>query len=140
MADAALYIPRRMAIRLLHEAQVSPESEVCGLVGADAGGPRSLYPVRNVAADAGRRFELDPAQQIAAMKAMRERGERLWAVYHSHPAAPPAPSGHDRAGWSYPDAYQLIVSLDVKGVLDLRCWEWADGRPRERILKVLENT
>ena len=51
-----------------------------------------------VADDPARRFEMDPADQIRAMKTMRERGETMLAIYHSHPSAPPEPSVHDLDG------------------------------------------
>lgn len=114
---------RPLATKLLFEAQKHPEAEVCGLLGAREGEPCSIYPVANAAADRARRFEMDPAGQIAAMKTMRERGERLWAIYHSHPSAPPEPSAADLDGLGYPDALYLIISLNIKGVLEMRAFE-----------------
>jgi len=51
---------------------------------------------------------------------MRERGEELFAIFHSHPAAPAEPSALDMAQAGYPDALYLIVSLGTCGVLELR--------------------
>jgi len=39
-------------------------------------------------------------------------GETVWAYYRSGTAAPEAKAGR-----------QLLISLDTKGVLQLRCWE-----------------
>lgn len=132
-------IPRPLATKLLFEAQKRPDEEVCGLVGAREELPSSLYPVANVAAERSRSFEMDPRGQIEAMKTMRERGETLWAVYHSHPDAPPEPSARDLAELGYPDALYLIISLNTKGVLEMRGWRMGDdGDMNEITLKVME--
>ncbi|HUS25657.1 MAG TPA: hypothetical protein VM369_11980 [Candidatus Binatia bacterium] len=90
--SAPLFLPRRLAIRLLAEAQRS--GEVQGSIGARGGEPCSVH--------AG---------------ALPE-GETLWARYRSAHAtsAPGAPR-------------ELVVSLDTKGVLQLRCVE--GGAERE---------
>ncbi|MCX7675779.1 MAG: M67 family metallopeptidase [Alteraurantiacibacter sp.] len=120
MTQASVALPRSLVNQLLHLAQSSPEAEVCGLIGALADEPVSCYPVANVASDPARRFRLDPAGQIAAMRQMRERGERLYAIFHSHPSAPAEPSPLDRAEASYPDTLYLIISLNTQGVLEMR--------------------
>ncbi|WP_306304449.1 M67 family metallopeptidase [Methylogaea oryzae] len=82
--------------------------------------PASCYPVANAAGDPATRFQLDPQGQIAAMRAMREKGEALFAIFHSHPTAPALPSAEDAAQAAYPEALYLIISLNTKGVLELR--------------------
>jgi [CysO sulfur-carrier protein]-S-L-cysteine hydrolase len=140
MSAAPVVIPRRLALKLLHVAQLVPGAEICGLIGADDSGPVTLYPVANVAPDPARAFHMDPAAQIAALKALRTAGQRLWGTYHSHPSAPPVPSAQDVAEAGYPEVFHLIVSLDIKGVLDLHCWEYGPGAPRARLLKIREHS
>ncbi|WP_123589723.1 Mov34/MPN/PAD-1 family protein [Salinisphaera orenii] len=134
----ALKISRPLATRLLFEAQKQPDTEVCGFLSALDGHPREIYPVANVADDPARRFEMDPADQIRAMKTMRERGETMLAIYHSHPSAPPEPSVHDLDGLGYPDALYLIISLNIKGVLEMRAWQRQDDRMIEHTLTVMD--
>jgi len=119
MTDAPL-IPRKIANQLLHLAQLSPEAEICGLIGGQHGLPQSCYPVGNIAHDPAQQFLLDAEEQIAAMKTMRERGETLFAIYHSHPNAPATPSASDLQHAAYPDALYLIISLNTKGLLEMR--------------------
>jgi proteasome lid subunit RPN8/RPN11 len=118
MSEVAL--PRALVNRLLAHAQQSPEAEVCGFIAAKDGVPVEVYPVANAATDPGHLFAMDAAAQIDAMRTMRERGETLFAIYHSHPHAPAAPSRRDLAEAAYPDALYLIISLDTRGVLDMR--------------------
>jgi proteasome lid subunit RPN8/RPN11 len=114
--------PRALINTILRHAQAQAACEVCGLIGAREGTPATVYPVDNVAEQPASRFALDPQQQIAAMRTMRERGEVLFAVFHSHPAAPAEPSTLDLQQVGYPDALHLIISLGTRGVLELRAF------------------
>lgn len=134
----ALKLSRPLATRLLFEAQKQPDKEVCGLLSARDGEPWDLYPVANIAADPTCHFEMDPAGQIQAHKTMRERGEQLLAIYHSHPDMPPVPSEHDVEGQGYPEALYLIISLDIKGVLEMRAWQRDAEGMREITLTVMD--
>lgn len=115
-----VHLPRQLVNRLLHLAQESPECEVCGLISAKEGIPEQFHPVRNVAGDPARHFLLDAGEQIAVLRMLRERGEELFGIFHSHPDAPAFPSAEDVDMAGYPDALYLIVSLGTKGVLELR--------------------
>ena len=116
----AIRLPRTIVNQLLHLAQKSPEEEICGLIARDRGGFQKCYPVGNAAVDKKRFFALDPRGQIEAMRDMREHGQELAAIYHSHPAAPPLPSLADVEQHEYSDVLYLIISLSTKGVLEMR--------------------
>ncbi len=118
MSDVTL--PRPLINRLLTHAQHSPEAEVCGLISSDGDGNFNLYPVPNVAAEKDHLFAMEPKRQIDAMRRMRESGEELFAIYHSHPHAPAEPSLRDLQEAAYPEALYLIISLNTKGVLEMR--------------------
>ena len=120
MPSTPIALPRELVNQILHHALSSPELEVCGLIGAKEGLPASCYPVENAAAVPQLRFQLDPAGQINAMRQIRERGEELFAIFHSHPAAPAEPSPVDLADAVYLDILYLVISLNIKGVLEMR--------------------
>ena len=134
----ALTLPRPFATRLLFEAQKKPDEEVCGLVGQDDDGRFYLHPVANVAADRRRCFEMDPQGQIRAMRQMREAGQSLLAIYHSHPDTPPEPSSRDLDALGHPDALYLIISLNIKGVLEMRGWRRTADGVEEVTLRVMQ--
>ncbi len=113
-------LPRPLVNELLHQAQLGADCEVCGLIGAREDVPQHCYPVPNIAPEPQQRFIMDPKEQIDALRQMRERGEALFAIYHSHPTAPAAPSMMDLDEAGYPDALYLIISLNTKGVLEMR--------------------
>ena len=124
-------IPRKITNQLLHLAQISPTTEVCGLIGSQQGKPRSCYPIDNIAEQPQQQFLLDPKQQIAAMTKMREHNEDLLAIYHSHPTSPAEPSQIDIDMASYPDALYFIISLNTKGVLELRGFKLGNNTAKE---------
>lgn len=109
------------AIRLLREhldamiahAREAAPAECCGLIGGLAGkNARSIYRLRNVTANPELGYEAAPEDLFAAQRRMRDRGEELLAIYHSHPrAADPSPSETDVRLAYYPSATYLIVGL-----------------------------
>jgi proteasome lid subunit RPN8/RPN11 len=70
--------------------------EACGLLfGADGVERASIEG--NVSDDPTRRFEIDPAALIAALRAERGGGERVIGYWHSHPSGDANPSATDAA-------------------------------------------
>ncbi len=135
---ASVRLPRPLINQLLHHAQQSPADEVCGLIGAKDGVAARSYPIANIAAAPQRLFAMDGAQQIAALRAMRERGEELFAIYHSHPTTPPLPSHADLAQANYPEALYLIISLRTQGVLEMRGFRLKGDTVAEIALEINE--
>lgn len=132
-------LPRKLTNQLLHLAQLSPDLEICGLVAATANGiPCSCYPIANNADTPERRFNMDAAQQISAMKQIRDKGETLFAIYHSHPSSPAVPSIHDIQQAAYPEAVHLIISLDTKGVLEMRAFQLTENHFKEIGLTLID--
>ncbi|WP_305910119.1 M67 family metallopeptidase [Methylomarinum sp. Ch1-1] len=133
-----IQLSRKLTTELLHLAQISPEAEICGLIGARDGQPTRCYPIDNIAARPDSRFELDPQQHIAAVAQMRENGEDLFAIYHSHPHAPAEPSATDIDMANYPEAIYLVISLNTKGILEMRGFNIVDKQVQEVTLRMSE--
>ncbi len=138
MNHEEIRLPRKLTTELLHLAQISPNNEICGLIAISDGQLTRCYPVANVATQPATRFELDPKQQIAVMARMRENGEDLFAIYHSHPSAPAEPSTSDIEMATYPNAVYLIISLNTKGVLEIRGFKIVDKQVSELTLVMTE--
>ena len=124
--NAELVLPRKLVNQILTHAQQHANTEACGLLSARDGEPAGYYAVKNIADDPSARFEMEPKQQIAAMKHMREHGEQLFGIVHSHPMSPPVPSASDLQAAGYPDACYIIVSLNTRGVLEMRAYRIID--------------
>jgi len=87
-------------------------AECCGLIGGADCRVTSIYPLHNVAADPNVSYEAAPEDLFAAQRQMRDRGEELLAIYHSHPrSASPAPSETDVRLAYYPQAVYFIIGL-----------------------------
>lgn len=101
-----------------HAREANP-AECCGLVGgATEGRARSVYRLRNVAADPTIAYEAAPEDLFAAQRLMRERGEQLLGIYHSHPrSSDPAPSETDVRLAYYPSAIYFIIGLEGEAVM-----------------------
>src|SRR4030095_12703204 len=97
---------------LLHARQTSP-SECCGLIGGtEDGRTRSIYRLTNVAPKTEGAYEAAPEELFFAQREMRQRGETLLAIYHSHPlAVDPTPSETDVRLAYYPTVAYLIVGV-----------------------------
>ncbi len=139
MQNEEIQIPRSIINQLLHHAQQFPDTEVCGLIGSLQGVPTNCYPVKNIAELPQQRFLLDGKQQISAMAKMRERSEQLFAIYHSHPTTSAVPSQTDLAMAAYPEALYLIISLNTKGVLEMRGFRLTGNSAREIPLSLMQD-
>ena len=117
-----LYLPRPLVNMLLTHAQKNPGIEVCGLIANDPSGEKYYYPINNISEDPANRFLMDGSQQISAMKQMREKHQQLFAIVHSHPTTNATPSQLDIEENDHKGVYYLIISLNTKGVLEMRAY------------------
>jgi proteasome lid subunit RPN8/RPN11 len=115
--------------RLVGLAEASPGEEVCGLL-VRAGGVVDCWPVRNVAPEPARAFELSPLELLAALRRLDLEGAELVAVYHSHLAGGAGLSPRDLAGALVdgapvlPGAAQLVLGLARGRVSEVRVHRW----------------
>ena len=83
---------------MLREAQTRSPQEACGLLaGTDEDGVRSIrkvYVLENTD-HAPEHFSLNPQEQLAAIRDMRQSGLKPLGNWHSHPATPSRPSAED---------------------------------------------
>lgn len=105
-----LVMPRHLAIRILHEAQIAQPEAIRGVVAARAGEPAAFLNNRDAVVD----------------------GDVLWANLWSHPEAEAVPA----AGELREGLLSLVVSLNTKGVLEMRAWRLVGGGVQEQVLKI----
>ena len=101
-----------LAAVIAHARDTAP-AECCGLIGGLGDVlAQTIYRLRNVTADPELAYEAAPEELFAAQRQMRERGEQLLGIYHSHPrSAEPEPSVTDVRLAYYPQAVYFIVGL-----------------------------
>ena len=114
---AVIQLRREHLEAMIDHARESAPSECCGLIGGVSKTKAStLYRLRNVTSEPEVRYEAAPEDLFTAQRQMRERGEDLLAIYHSHPrAADPSPSETDVQLAYYPSATYLIIGLGGTG-------------------------
>ena len=125
-----LQLPRALVNHLLHQAQIAPAGRMAGLIGAKDGRARSFH-----ATD----VNANPSTREAAMKALQAQGETLLAILSSHPDSPAEPSDQEIADAEFPDTPRFIISLNTKGVLELRGFLNRRGGLQEIDLELSEN-
>ena len=85
-------------------------NEGVGVLAAHQGAPgtlRAFYPLSNVAAQPEQRYLADPLELLRALRAMRQGGLHLGAIYHSHPRGRARPSPTDLHLARYPVPYLI---------------------------------
>lgn len=102
--------------QILAQARAAYPGECCGLLtgvrDGDVARILALYPARNLARDDDR-FQVDPADHIAAQKHARTQGHMVLGCYHSHPNGLAQPSATDLAGAGEPGFLWLIAAGDT---------------------------
>ena len=105
-------LTREHVDEMFAHARAASPAECCGLVGGSSEQARAVYRLRNVANDPLVGYEAAPEELFAAQRTMRERGEDLLGIYHSHPrSSEPVPSETDVRLAYYPSAIYFIIGL-----------------------------
>lgn len=123
-----LKMPKVLRDQMVAHCRSTYPKEACGVLAAEArnesglasalrapgspgGAPGEVvvqvYPMTNVD-DSPIGYSLNPAEQLAVEKQMRQRGQRMIGIYHSHTASEAYPSSVD---------VSLAISSDVSYVL-----------------------
>jgi [CysO sulfur-carrier protein]-S-L-cysteine hydrolase len=95
--------------KLIQHAKDAYPSEACGLLVGRTAIDR-FVSVKNISPDP-RQYEMDPAELITVLRNLRQSGENLIAIFHSHPHGPGEPSKSDIERAYYPEVAHVIVSL-----------------------------
>ncbi len=126
-----LTLSRTLATRLLKQAQTSPQQRVCGLLLGHNGQPKDIVGLPNVAGEPAHAYAIDPADYAGALASARTRDLEPMALYYSHPDSPPVPDAADLQAQPATDCLLLVISLNTKGVLEMRAFAPRDGRAAE---------
>jgi proteasome lid subunit RPN8/RPN11 len=108
----SLRIRESALIELRHRVAQSPGHEVCGLLSGLNGTVTRVLAATNAAPQPKSSYEIAPEELFARMREIREAGETLLGIYHSHPNGRSTPSERDLAEAHYPDLAQVIATLD----------------------------
>lgn len=130
-----LLLEEKILTALLDHGRREEPNEACGYLAAREEVVCRHFELSNIDA-APDHYSMNPAEQFAAIRRMREEGLRLAAVYHSHPATPARPSLEDLRLAHDPNVIYVIVSM-MAGVEPARAFHIKRGVEVEVPLRVL---
>ena len=84
--------------------------EACGLLAGTENVVTQVYPMTNTE-DSPIGYAMDPKEQLQVEKLMRQQGQRLVGIYHSHTASEAYPSSVDVGLAISPEVSYVLVSL-----------------------------
>ena len=117
-------IPQNIIDELIAQAQKDAPNESCGyLLGTADGNVTDNYWMENID-HSSEHFSFAPKDQFAALRYAREKGLKILANWHSHPASPSRPSQEDLRLANDPTIRYAILSL-------------LDGEPKLNSFKIL---
>ncbi|MCI5222474.1 MAG: M67 family peptidase [Candidatus Electrothrix sp. AR4] len=105
-----LKITRQIYTELLTHSRQAAPLEACGYLAQRDGLVEQFYPLTNLD-KSPEHFSMDPTEQFRVIKTIRNRRQKLRAVYHSHPETPARPSPEDIRLAADQHISYLIVSL-----------------------------
>ncbi len=130
-----LKIERKILAAMLAHGRREMPNEACGYLAAKDGVICRHHELKNLDA-APDHFTMEPAEQFAAIRKMREEGMAPAAVYHSHPETPARPSEEDISLANDPNTAYVIVTL-VEGTEPVRAFRINQGRVAELPLEIV---
>lgn len=107
-----LIIPQALYADVIAHCRSRYPKEACGLLAAvELNGPIvQVYPMRNVE-DSPIGYSLDPKEQLQVEKQMRQAGQRMAGIFHSHTASAAYPSSVDVSLALSSELSYVLVSL-----------------------------
>jgi proteasome lid subunit RPN8/RPN11 len=134
-----LILPNVLRVQIEREALAAFPRECCGLIEgiaeADALRATTIHPARNLSCE-DHRFEIDPADHVAAQRAARANGHAIIGCYHSHPNGSAQPSARDKAGALEEDFVWLVCGVDQAAATHIAAFLYENGNFRALRLQV----
>lgn len=105
-----LQIARALVDEVIAHCRSRYPKEACGLLAGRNGAAEQVYLMRNVE-DSPIGYSMDPQEQLQVERRMRQAGQQLVGIFHSHTASPAYPSSVDVRLAISPDVSYVLVSL-----------------------------
>jgi len=110
-------------------------NEACGILAGNQARVKKVYEMVN-AQKSPETFFMDAREQLKVMKEIRNKGEEMIGIYHSHVASLAYPSSHDVELALYPEASYVIISIKDKKNPSVRSFKIAEGKITEEELEI----
>ena len=136
-----ILIPKNVYDAMIDHAKKGYPNEACGILAGSAGSGNAthFFPMTNMD-NASISYFMDPKEQLAVFKKMRNLGVEMSGIFHSHVASEAAPSQKDIRLAFYPEVSYLICSLSDMKKPVLRSFKIQDEKVAEEEIKVILNS
>ena len=121
-----LRVPKFIYEEILAHCQREYPKEACGILAGRGQNVAKAFTMTNVDRSAIS-YQMDPKEQLRVMKQMRQDGQEMLAIYHSHTATAASPSPVDVKLAVYPDVSYVLVSLADRQRPQMRSFRIAEG-------------
>lgn len=135
-APKRLRIARSCYEAMIRHAREAAPEECCGLLAGDGHVATSTYPLENEL-HSPVAYSASAKSLIRAFRQIRESGQTLMAIYHSHPTSPAVPSRTDLAQNYYGELPRPIISL-ITTPPTLRCFVLGEDSWTEIPIEVVD--
>ena len=130
-----LILSQDLLKKIINHCKSVYPNEACGILAGNDNVVDKVYEMTNIE-NSTVSYLMEPKEQFRVMKEMRNSGENMIAIYHSHPHSSAYPSAKDVKLATYPDSAYVIVSLADKEKPDIRAFEIIEGEVKDVELMV----
>ncbi len=130
-----LTLKKELFKRITEHAIREFPNEACGILSGSTERVNKVYEMTNVE-KSPQTFFMDAREQLKVMKEIRNEGQKMIGIYHSHVASPAFPSDHDVELALYPEVSYVIISIKDRENPSVRSFKIVEGKIREEELKI----
>ncbi len=130
-----LTLKKELFKRITEHAIREFPNEACGILSGSQGRVEKVYEMTNTD-KSPQTFFMDAKEQLRVMKEIRNQGQEMIGIYHSHIASEAYPSSHDVELALYPEVSYVIISIKNKKNPSVRSFKIVEGKISEEELKI----
>ena len=132
-----IILSRTHLVQVMTHCKEAYPNEACGILSGIGNTVLNVYVMTNAEPSPVSYF-MEPQEQFRVMKAMREEGQRMVAIFHSHPHSPAYPSAKDVNLAFYSDAVYVIIGLSNVASPEVRAFSIIDGDVAEVSVRTID--
>ena len=130
-----IYIKKILFEQMIEHSKREFPNEACGILSGSQGRVEKVYEMTNVD-KSPETFFMDAREQLKVMKEIRNQGQEMIGIYHSHVASEAYPSSHDVELALYPEASCVIISIKDRKNPSIRSFKIVEGKIAEEELRI----
>ncbi len=130
-----LVISREFVEQMVRHCRACYPNEACGILAGTGSRVTKVYLMPN-SEPSPISFFMEPKEQFRVQKAMRANGEKMIAIFHSHPQSPAYPSVTDVSLAFYDDAVYLIIGMTNPESPEIKAYTIINGAVKDAILNI----